>query len=97
MDDRVREAQEICARVAGTLLGIEDELRRTLESLPESPERDRMEEGMMAPDVATDVRGALECVLADDLRPAIQTMHSAASVTDASLEREWRARRKFRQ
>ena len=35
MDKRIREAQEICAQVAGTLLGIEDLLRRVLSMLPE--------------------------------------------------------------
>jgi hypothetical protein len=92
----VQEAQEICAQVAGTLLGIEDLLRHVLEMLPESPDRGAMEEGEAPCDVATDMRGALECVIADDLQPAVRTLEDAASATDARLAREWRENQKRR-
>jgi hypothetical protein len=51
------------------------------------------QEGRRAYDVATDVLATIECVLEDDLRPAVETLRRSAFVTDAELERqfqEWR-------
>lgn len=92
----VQEAQETLARAAGELIGLEDRLAKVLEELPESPEREAMEEGKIPCDVATDLRGALECVISDNLRPAIRTLEDAASVTAERLEEEWRERQRRR-
>ncbi len=94
--DRVQAAQDTLAQIAGEILSIEDRLSRVLWGLPESPKRDAMEEGEIPCDVATDLRGALECVLADSLRPAIRTLEQAASATDTRLKGEWCERQKRR-
>lgn len=44
------------------------------------------QEGRKAYDIATDVLATIECVLDDDLRPAVETLHRSAQVTDAELE-----------
>jgi hypothetical protein len=54
------------------------------------------QEGRRPYDVATDVLATIECVLEDDLRPAIETLQRSASVTDTELERQfqdWRKRK----
>jgi metal-sulfur cluster biosynthetic enzyme len=47
-------------------------------------------------DQATDILTTIECVLADNLRPAVEELHRSAQITDAELEvqyREWQTRR----
>jgi hypothetical protein len=44
--------------------------------------------------VATEVLATIECVLDDNLRPAIRELQRAAQVTDAELEREFLDRRR---
>lgn len=45
-------------------------------------------------DVATEILATIECVLADDLGPAIQALQRAAKVTDAELKREFLKRKR---
>jgi hypothetical protein len=40
--------------------------------------------------VATDVLATIECVVADNLRPAVESLRRSAQVTDAELERDYR-------
>lgn len=45
-------------------------------------------------DVATEVFGTIECVLADELRPAIASLQRAAQATDESLRLEFEQNRR---
>jgi hypothetical protein len=92
------EAGSCC--LSSDLIGAWDRRFVTLEEIyrglpPPANLADR-QEGRRAYDVATDVLATIECVLEDDLRPAVETLQRSASVTDAELERqfqEWRRRR----
>jgi hypothetical protein len=89
-----REIQESLTHLTFELVGIVDRLARLPEALPDSPRREAMEEGEIPTDVATEVLGAVECTLEDDLRPAIQRLERAARATDASLRRDFEGRRR---
>lgn len=52
------------------------------------------QEGRQPYDVATELLGTIEWVLADDLRPAIQTLQRASRVTDADLKRDFLKRKR---
>jgi hypothetical protein len=54
------------------------------------------QEGRLPYDVATEVLGTIECVIADDLLPAIQALQRAAKVTDADLKRDFLERKRRR-
>jgi hypothetical protein len=62
--------------------------------LPEPPDIADRQEGRLAYDVATDVLATVECVLADDLWPAVAALQRSAKVTDAELERDFQERQK---
>lgn len=55
-----------------------DRMRRIQRSLPVSPREEVMLLGEAEPDVATEVRSAIECVIADQLQPAIRILREAA-------------------
>ena len=48
-------------------------------SLPVSPQEEKMLEGEMEPDFATEARSIIECVVPDRLEPAIEALSQAAS------------------
>ena len=54
-------------------------LRRVHASLPVSAREEAMLLGEAEPDVSTEVRSAIECVISDQLEPAIRTLREAAS------------------
>jgi hypothetical protein len=58
--------------------------------LPPPPDINDRQEGRLPYDVATDVLATIECVLADDLRPAVEALQRSARVTDEELAREFR-------
>jgi hypothetical protein len=55
-----------------------DRLRKIHASLPVSSREEVMLLGEAEPDVATEVRAAIECVIPDRLEPAIRTLREAA-------------------
>jgi hypothetical protein len=66
-----------------------------LRELPRPPDLADRGEGRLPYNVATDVLATIECVLEDELRPAIVSLQRAAQMTDAELERdflEWKTR-----
>jgi hypothetical protein len=81
----VEEAQGALRVIAGELLGIEDRLQSIAAQLPQSANRDAMLEGRIPYDVATDLLGTIEVVVADDIRPAFQRLERASRVTDEDL------------
>jgi hypothetical protein len=86
----VAKAQSVMAAVALVLLSLVDALEDIHAGLPPPPDIDDRQEHRKPYDVATDVLATIECVLADSLRPAIQSLQRSAQVTDAELEREYR-------
>lgn len=93
----VQTAQAGLLEIAGELAAIEQRLERIKEDLPESPDRDAMEEGSIPYDMPTDMRGTIECVVADDIRPAIETLTEASRVTAERLEQAWKRLLEWRQ
>jgi hypothetical protein len=89
-----REVQASLTQITLELVGISDRLARLPGELPDSPRREAMEEGEIPMDVATEVLGAVECTLEDDLRPAVQRLERAAHATDESLRRDFEKRRR---
>jgi hypothetical protein len=87
----VEEAQAALQVIAGELLGIEDRLQAIAGQLPQSTNRDAMQEGKIPYDVATDLLGTIEVVVADDIRPAFQGLERASRINDKELKQEFDA------
>jgi hypothetical protein len=60
--------------------------------LPEPPDIEDRQEDRLPYDQATNILATIECVLADSLRPAVESLKEAAYATDAELEQEFRER-----
>lgn len=52
-----------------------------------------MGEGCIPDSVRFSVRATIECVLADDIEPAIASLEATAQETPADLVTEWRQRK----
>jgi len=84
-----REAQAALAEIALQLVAIEDRLTRIAESLPVPPNQEDMLEHRVPYDVATELAGMIQCVVADEIRPAIEYLEGAARVTPEELVRSF--------
>ena len=84
-----RGAQAALAEIALQLVAIEDRLTRIVDSLPVLPNQEDMLEHRVPYDVATKLAGMIQCVVADEIRPAIEYLERAAQVTDKDLRREF--------
>jgi len=94
----VARAQAALGDAACQVLAVVDLLEEVYHSLPPPADLADRQEGRKAYDVATDVLATIECVLEDDLRPAVETLQRSASVTDAELEhqfQEWQKRNRL--
>ena len=94
----VARAQAALGAAACQVLAVVDLLEEVYRGLPPPADLADRQEGRRAYDVATDVLATIECFLEDDLRPAVETLHRSASVTDTELERqfqEWRRRKRL--
>jgi hypothetical protein len=92
----VAKAQAALGEVAYQLLALVDALQGIHAGLPRPADMADREEGRKPYDRTTDVLATIECVLEDELRPAIVSLQRSAQVTDAELElqyREWLKRR----
>ena len=87
------EVQAALSAIALDLLGVEDRCREILASLPRSPNEDAMIEGRMAWDLPTELLTTIECLMEDQLRPAVESLEQASQVTEMDLHREFRAGR----
>lgn len=76
---REERAQAKLRTIVAKMESIRDLLRRIYEDVPVSPREEVMLLGEAEPDVATEVRSVIECVLADRIEPAIQTLAEAAA------------------
>jgi hypothetical protein len=91
----VAQAQAALGEVAYRLLALVDALEGVLRDLPRPADVADREEGRLPYDVTTDLLATIECVLEDELRPAIASLQRSAQVTDAELARdflEWQRR-----
>jgi hypothetical protein len=84
------EAQTALAEVALELVAITDRLQRIGDELPVSRNRQAMLEHRVAYDVATELVGTIECVVADQLRPAMEYLEAASRVTAGGLREQHR-------
>jgi len=79
------EAQAALAGIALELVSIADRLQRIHDELPPSPNREAMWEHEIPRDVATEIYGAIECILADHLEVVIRDVEGASCVTAREL------------
>jgi len=85
----VDEAQTALGEVAYQLVALVDTLGAIHGGLPEPPDINDRQEGWKPYDRSTDVLATIECVMADDLNPAIASLQRSAAITDADLEQEF--------
>ncbi len=78
-------AQAQLADEANALRAIADRLSDVHAWLPPPPDLADRQEHRKPYDVATDVLATIECVLEDNLRPAIESLEASAQVTDEAL------------
>ena len=76
---REEKAQAKLRKTVAKMKDVRDLLRRIQEEVPVSPREEVMLLGEAEPDVATEVRSVIECVLADRIEPAIQALAEAAA------------------
>jgi hypothetical protein len=84
------EAQTALAEIALELVAITDRLEQIHDALPVSRNREAMLEHCMPYDVATEIAGTIECVVADQLRPAVAYLEAASRVTAEELREQHR-------
>ena len=84
------EAQAALAEVALELVATADRLQRIHDELPASPNRDAMLEHRVPRDVATEIAATVECVLVDEIRPAIEYLEAVSRVTAEELRERHR-------
>jgi hypothetical protein len=86
----VARAQVALGGAAFEIQRAADFLKEIHDGLPEPPDLADRQEGRKPYDVATDILATIECVLEDNLRPAVESLRRSATVTDAELERDYR-------
>jgi hypothetical protein len=86
----IEEAQAALQVIAAELLAIDDRLQAIVAQLPHSAEEEAMLEGEIPCDVATELRGAIEVTISDDIRSAFRRVERAARITDEELRKGFR-------
>jgi hypothetical protein len=89
-------AQAVLSVAANDLFEIVERLEEILDRLPPPADLADRQEHRKPYDVATDILATIECVLADDLRPAATNLQRSARVTDAELKRDFKERKRQR-
>jgi hypothetical protein len=87
-------AQVILGVAARSIASAADLLERVHAGLPEPSDLADRQEGRKPYDQATDILATIECVLEDDLRPALEALQRSAAITDAELEQEYQERKR---
>jgi hypothetical protein len=83
----IRSAQAALGAIATDLLALQDRLAAISRQLPVPPDQEAMLEGKIAPDVATELSGCIDCLNDDILHQAVEMLRHAASVTPHDLVR----------
>jgi hypothetical protein len=76
---REDRAQAKLRKAVAKMETVRDLLRRIHADVPVSPREEVMLLGEAEPDVATEVRSTIECVLADRIEPAVRDLAEAAA------------------
>jgi len=89
----VPEAQQVLGALSEKLAAIVAGLNEVYDGLPQPELHDGLLEEELAPDLAAELLGAIECVVGDYLAAAIDALAAVAKLTEEELERElWRER-----
>jgi hypothetical protein len=88
-----QQAQHAVGEIARMMLALVERLEEIAEGLHEPADAEAMYDGRKPYSVTVDLRGAIECSLSDDLRPAVQRLERAASATEESLRLDFEERR----
>lgn len=89
----VSEAQQVLGALSEKLAAIVAALNEVHDGLPAPKLHDGLLEEELAPDLAAELLGAIECVVGDYLAAAIDALAVVAKLTEEELERElWRER-----
>jgi hypothetical protein len=88
----VKTAQAALGEIALQLLALAEVLEGIHRELSPPPDLADRQEHRKPYDRATEILATIECVLADNLRPAVESLERSARVTDAELERDFRER-----
>jgi hypothetical protein len=86
-------AQRVIRWCAAALRTIVVCLKGAHVSLPDPPNAEDMGERRIPESLSFALRGTLECVIADDLEPALASLDEAAALTPAALHSQWLERR----
>jgi hypothetical protein len=86
----VANLQAELSAIAFELLALQERLEGINRRLPVATDRQAMLDGEIAPDVATEVSGCLECVTEDELKRVIKSVQHAATVTARDLDLDFR-------
>ena|SRR5579863_3413146 len=95
-DDAVVRAQGALGEIAYRLLTLQEHLVTINRSLPVPINQEAMLEGEIAPDLATEVSGCIECVTDDLLRQLVEVVLHAATVTTHDLAKDFREHQRRR-
>lgn len=87
------EAQARLAEIVDEIRRLDARLGELATALPTHAEEDRMLEGAIPPDAATEIRGAISYCREDQIRQLIEYLGAAARASDESLRRDFAARR----
>src|SRR5262245_9584404 len=79
----IRQVQSELWELARGLAELRDRLAELSRELPEPP--DAMLRAEVPADVEADVQGTLQCIVSDDLDPAVEKLRAAAAVTAEQL------------
>ncbi len=90
MTDEVGRAQAALGDVVFELLRMQERLEAINRGLPVPADLDAMLAGDIAPDLATEISGRIECVAEDLMRRVIESLQGAACLTARELARSWR-------
>jgi len=83
------EAQHVVGEIARMILSLTERLEEVAGGLYEPPDAELMYNDEKPYSVAVDLRGAIECSVADDLRPAVRRLEKSARATAESLRRDF--------
>lgn len=82
------EVQAALAAMTLDLLALEDRCREILARLPRSPNEEAMFVGEIAWDLPTELLTTIQCVLEDQLRPAVESLERVSRVSEEDLRRD---------
>ena len=83
------EAQRVFLVLLDLLKTVKEFLGAIHAQLPDPPEAEAMGEGTIPESLSFSLRGTIEVVLEDHIKPAIKSLKQAAKETPEKLHRDW--------